>query len=86
MPTVKLTDRTVQNAQGPAEFWDANLPNFGLRIGSPNGRWSKGRKTWQAMYRINGGPKKRLKLGNYPEMPLSKARTEAKDRLALAQS
>jgi integrase len=86
MPTVKLTDRTVQNSQGPAEIWDANLPNFGLRIGSPNERWPKGRKTWQAMYRINGGPKKRLKLGNYPEMPLAKARTEAKDRLSLAQS
>lgn len=85
MPTVKLTELAIQKRQGPAELWDANLPNFGLRIGTPNGRWPKGRKTWQAMYRVNGGAKKRLKLGNYPEMSLADARTEARERLALAQ-
>ena len=84
MPTIKLTDLTVRKRQGPDEIWDASVPNFGLRISTPNERWPKGRKTWQVMYRVNGN-KKRHKLGNYPEMSLADARKEASDAISLAR-
>ena len=67
MPTKQLTDRLISAASGPAELWDRTQPGFGLRISTPSDRLSKGRKTWQVMYRVNGGRKQRLKLGNYPD-------------------
>jgi integrase len=37
------------------------------------------------MYRVNGGSKKRHKLGNYPEMSLADARKQASDAISLAR-
>jgi integrase len=52
MPTIKLTqlaaDRTNPPSTGNVTYWDSQLPGFGVRISS------KGRRTWVAMYRVNG--------------------------------
>ena len=85
MPSSPLTDRRVQTAVGPTEIWDGKLPGFGLRIGSPNARWTKGKKTWQVMYRVHGPKKQRLKIGSYPTTGLAEAREEARAKLSLAE-
>jgi integrase len=52
MPTIRLTQRAVETLKPPAtgrvEYWDSHLPGFGLRVAG------SGRKTWVAMYRVNG--------------------------------
>jgi integrase len=52
MPTLKLTQAAVDKLKPPArgriEVWDSLLPGFGLRISDT------GRKTWQALYRVDG--------------------------------
>jgi integrase len=81
MPTEKLSALFVKNA-APApkglriEFWDSLLPAFGLRVSD------HGRKSWVVMYRrISDGRQKRLTLGTYPAIELSKARAMARDIL-----
>ena len=79
MARMKFTDSAVaEAAAGPgaarAEFWDTELPGFGLRI-SENGR-----KSWQLMYRIDGR-KRRMTLGRYPALPLELARDTAFEAL-----
>jgi integrase len=52
MPTIRLTQRAVEtlkpSAAGRIEYWDSHLPGFGLRVAH------SGRKTWVAMYRVDG--------------------------------
>ena len=52
MPTLKLTQVAVDKLKPPAtgrvEYWDSQLPGFGLRVSDT------GRKTWQALYRVDG--------------------------------
>jgi integrase len=52
MPTIRLTQRAVETLKPPAtgrvEYWDSHLPGFGLRVAG------SGRKTWVAMYRVDG--------------------------------
>ena len=52
MPTIRLTQRAVETLKPPAtgrvEYWDSHLPGFGLRVAG------SGRKTWVAMYRVQG--------------------------------
>src|SRR5271167_2567878 len=52
MPTIKLTqpavDRLKPPASGRVEYWDNQLPGFGLRVSD------SGRKTWVALYRVDG--------------------------------
>jgi hypothetical protein len=40
-----------------AEYWDASLKNFGLRISYG------GLRTWVIRYRVNNGPRQRMTLG-----------------------
>ena len=81
MPTKTLTALFVKNVE-PApkgqriEFWDSLLPAFGLRVSD------HGRKSWVVMYRRKSdGRQKRLTLGTYPAVELSKARSLARDAL-----
>jgi hypothetical protein len=52
MPTRKLTQPAIEKLNAPPsgriEYWDSQLPGFGLRISET------GRKTWVVMYRVQG--------------------------------
>jgi integrase len=52
MPTIRLTQRAIETLPRPAtgrvEYWDTHLPSFGVRVAA------SGRKTWVAMYRVDG--------------------------------
>jgi integrase len=82
MPTLKLTALTVANAKpaahGRAEYWDATLPGFGLRV------TEKGAKSWTVMYRVNG-KQRRATLGAFPALSLSDARDRARELLRAAE-
>lgn len=77
---MRLTDNGIKALKARAEryeAWEDGQTGFGLRV-SP-----KGRKTWIFMYRFEGRAR-RLTLGAYPAIPLSKARIKfaaAKDAL-----
>ena len=77
MPTLTLTDRAVRALRAgsiQSDYWDANLPGFGVRVSA------QGRKTWQLRYRTNGR-QRRLKIGSYPTVGLAKARAAARSAL-----
>jgi len=86
MPTIKFTVRSLDAlkppAQGRLDYWDADLPGFGLRIAalSPNRPGTVPRKTWTLMFRVDGR-QFRLSLGSYSALPLAEARQLAKDAL-----
>ena len=87
MATIKLTDAAVQKLKAPsggrAEYFDATLPGFGLRIAGPTPRTPEGRKSWILMYR-HGGAQKRLTLEpTYPALGLAAARRRAGEALTL---
>jgi len=52
MPKKKLTQIAVERIKPPpagrVEYWDTQLPGFGLRVSDKGGR------TWQCMYRVDG--------------------------------
>lgn len=81
MPTEKLSALFVKNVESAPkgqriEFWDSLLPAFGLRVSD------HGRKSWVVMYRRKSdGRQKRLTLGTYPAIELSKARARAREIL-----
>lgn len=66
MPTVKLTqvavDRLKPPASGRIDYFDTQLPAFGLRVSS------SGRKSWIVMYRV-GGKLVRETLGTLTRIP-----------------
>src|SRR5215469_7688935 len=84
MPTLKLTQAAVNNLKPPprgrVEIWDSQLPGFGLRISD------KGRKTWQAFYRV-GGKMVREKLGTVVQIPnIGDARELARQSMTQARA
>jgi integrase len=83
MPRIHLTSRKLDSLKAPkagqVDFWDEDLPGFGVRISAA------GRKTWTVMYRL-GRRKVRLTLGTYPPVPLAKARDDSKAALARVQA
>ena len=58
MPTIKLTQPAIEKLKalpsGRIEYWDNQLPGFGLRISET------GRKTWVVMYRVGGNSSEKL--------------------------
>lgn len=76
MPKETLTDALVKSASPPPtgilELWDERCSGLCLRV------MPTGRKVWSLRYRPLGSAKnKRLSLGTYPALSLSKARVEA---------
>lgn len=72
MPQLHFTEITVRSIRpGPtqADYWDETTPAFGIRI------TKKGRKSWVV---ILGPDRSRQKIGEWPDMSLSEARTKAK--------
>jgi integrase len=86
MPTIKFTVRSLDAVKPPAsgriDYWDAELPGFGLRIAAPPPKKPglAPRKVWTLMYRAEGS-QFRLSLGPYSALPLAEARQMAKDAL-----
>ncbi len=74
MPVIKMTDRAVKATKAPTigqvDYFDQSLPGFGLRVSYG------GRKAWILLYR-RGQMKRRMTLGTYPSLSLSKARERA---------
>jgi integrase len=74
-----LTDRTLKALKAAplgkrVVLWDAAQPNFGVRI------TDKGRVTFIVMRRLNGKLLRRA-VGEYPSLPLVKARAAAQEAL-----
>jgi integrase len=83
MPTIKLTQPAVERLKPPTagrvEYFDNQLPGFGLRVSET------GRKTWIVMYRVNG-KLIRETLGTTSITPnVADAREQARESLRKAQ-
>jgi integrase len=83
MPTIKLTQPAVERLKPPVagriEYFDNQLPGFGLRISN------SGRKSWIAMYRV-GGKLVRETIGTLALIPnVAEARDRARESLQKAQ-
>jgi integrase len=84
MPTLKLTAAAVKNLKAPlkgrVEYWDSQLPGFGLRVSH------KGGKVWQAFYRVDG-KMVREKIGTLAQIPdVADARQKARDSMTAASA
>jgi integrase len=84
MPTTKLTQAAVEKLKVPEkgrlEYWDSQLPGFGLRISE------SGRKTWVALYRV-GGKLVRETIGTAALIPnVAEARERARQSMQKAQA
>ncbi|HVB15059.1 MAG TPA: Arm DNA-binding domain-containing protein, partial [Stellaceae bacterium] len=83
MPTIKITQPAAERLRPPAsgrvEYWDKQLPGFGLRISAT------GRKSWVVMYRVSG-KLVRETLSTLAATPsVADARELARDSLRQAQ-
>ena len=83
MPTIKLTQAAVDRLRRPAEqavtYWDNQCPGFGLRISARN------RRTWLAMYRVNGKAVMQT-LGTMAQVPtVDDARARARASMTQAR-
>jgi len=78
MATIRLTDRTLKGLsteRAQEEYLDELLDGFGVRVSGATGR-----KTFFVRYRVDG-TRRRLTLGRYPVMSLTRARAKAKAKL-----
>lgn len=89
MPRIKLTQAAVDKLRPPAsgrvEYWDTQLAGFGLRVAAPRSGSREGRKTWQAMYRVEG-KLVRETIGTLATDPeVEKAREKARTSIKMAK-
>jgi hypothetical protein len=79
MPTAKLTKKSVETLESPAEkqiiLWDSEIRGFGVRA------MPSGLKTFVVQYRNKDGTKRRINLGRFGVMTVDQARDLAKVRL-----
>ncbi len=83
MAKKRLTDkgvRALRTSRKQEDFWDSLTPGLCMRVSGTTGR-----KVWMVRYRANG-KHRRMKLGEFPHMGLSEARTEARDKLTEAEA
>ena len=76
-PRAERTDLTAAfiKTAPPGEYWDAQVPGFGLRV-SP-----KGKRAFYVRYRTRGGKQRREALGEFPHVSLADARNRARQRI-----
>jgi integrase len=80
VPTLKFKVRSLDALKPPAkrtDYWDENLPGFGLRLSPSGGR------TWIAVYR-HQGRLRRYTIGTDPPLTLADASAKAREVLRLA--
>jgi integrase len=93
LPTIKLTQLAIERLKPPTsgrvEYWDSQLPGFGLRVSAPRpGKPKETAQSYQVMCRVkeNGAPKLvRLKLGTVAEISVGDARKMAGDIMVKAR-
>jgi integrase len=93
LPTIKLTQLAIERIKPPmsgrVEYWDSQLPGFGLRISPPRpGKPKETAQTYQVLCRVkdNGAAKLvRLKLGTVAEISVGDARKMAADIMVKAR-
>jgi hypothetical protein len=76
MSRIALTEisvRSLKPTDGRLTYWDAGMPNFGVRIGAR-------RKTFVVLV---GDERQRVTLGHYRDISLADARKAARARLAV---
>jgi len=84
MPTLKLTQAAVENLKPPTagytEHWDNQCPGIGLRV------YASGRKTFRALYRVNGKLIAET-IGTTAKFPnVAEARARARESLQKAEA
>ena len=76
MPKMKLTQRGITNLKHTGkwitDYWDTELPGFGLRV-HPSGR-----KAFCVRYTGDNGKRRRIHIGRCPPLSLAEAREQAK--------
>jgi hypothetical protein len=71
---MRFTDQTVRTLP-VGKYFDETTPAFGIRVG-------KNRRTWIVQ---RGADRRIIRVGHYPAMTLSEARTKGKQLLASTQ-
>jgi integrase len=91
MPTLKLTQAAVERLKPPVtgrlEYWDSQLPGFGLRIAAPR-QGKPARRTWQVFVGVKVAGKRQMvreTLGTMAEIP-NVAEAREKARLSMAKA
>jgi hypothetical protein len=81
MPTVELSDAKCRKAAPIAgkvtEYVDKKQRGLALRVSPPSEKYPNGIKSWTIRYRTQAGQQRRMSLGTYPVVSLSKARDKA---------
>ena len=76
MPSIKLTQHRIKRLTHTGkwinDYWDTELPGFGLRV-HPSGR-----KVFCVRYAGEDGKRRRVSLGRFPILDLAEAREKAK--------
>src|SRR5687768_2493380 len=86
MPQLLLTDRFVESVRvgRRTNYFDKKAMGLCLRV-TASSAVSRGTKSWTFVYRLPGRQSQWLRLGSYPALTLSTARTEALRYRALVE-
>lgn len=81
MPTIELNDARCRKAAPiggqVTEYADKKQRGLALRVSPPSVKNPAGTKSWTIRYRTKSGQQRRISLGGYPVVSLSKARDKA---------
>ena len=90
MASENLTDEKCRRATAKGgkvtEYLDQKQRGLALRVSPPSAKTPEGMKSWTIRYRTAAGAQRRISLGTYPAVTLSKARDSALAVLASVAS